>query len=218
MKITWFGQSYFQILTGLYKKNQQTLSIIIDPFTEKIGLKPPKNQADILLISHDKIEKNEIAKSVSGKPFLIDAPGEYEIKGISFRAIPSFSKGGGRNLIFKIDTENLRICHLGVLNQKELNNEQLESIGLVDILMVPVGGEEVISAKEAKEIIAEIEPKVVIPMYYFIPKLKIKIETLDNFLKIMGEKGIPPQDQLKIQKGDKILEGESFTIIVLNPK
>lgn len=219
MKITWFGQSCFQILSGLYRKDQQSLSIIINPFSDKTGLKLPKIQADILLMSQNYDNGKNDVKNF-GNPFLVEAPGEYETKGVLIRAIPSYNKEKkNKNLIFKIDVENLKICHLGILSQKKLENEQLEEIGLVDILMIPIGGGETISAKEAKEIIGQIEPKIVVPMYYSIPKLKLKLEKLDNFLKIMGAKENLAQEQLKIQKGDKILEKEDgFSIVVLNPK
>ena len=79
----------------------------------------------------------------------------------------------GENTIYTIETEDLKLCHLGDLGQKELTADQLEKIGEVDILMIPVGGIYTISSKEAPKIMAQIEPKIIIPMHYQVPKLKI---------------------------------------------
>ncbi|MQK95695.1 MBL fold metallo-hydrolase, partial [Escherichia coli] len=89
--------------------------------------------------------------------FLIEKAGEYEVKEVFIKAIPSFhdnSKGKerGENLIFLIEVEGLKLCHLGDFGQKELESEQIEEIGEVDILMIPVGGKYTISFKEAIKI------------------------------------------------------------------
>ena len=217
MQIIWHGQSCFQIIASRGKNNQ--VSIIIDPFSEETGLRVPKLEADILLISHEHPDHNNL-KAVSGSPFLIKGPGEYEIKEVYIQAIPAFhnnsqGKQKGENTIYTIEAEEMKLCHLGDLGQKELTSEQLESIGDVDILMIPVGGIYTISAKEAMKIMSQIEPKIIIPMHYQLPKLKIKLEGLDKFLKTVGVKKLEPLPKLSIKKKD-ILE-EEVKIIILKP-
>jgi len=217
MTINWHGQSCFQIISSR-NKNSQT-SIVIDPFSENTGLKVPKLEADILLVSHNHEDHNNI-KAIQGNPFLIDSPGEYEIKNIYIRAIPSFhdnssGKERGFNIIYTIEAEDLKICHLGDFGQKEFSPEQVEKINHVDILMIPVGGVYTISAKETVRIISQIEPSIVIPMHYNLPKLKIKLESLDTFLKTMGIKKIEPIAKLSVKKKDIV--PEEAKIIVLNP-
>ena len=217
MTIIWNGQSCFQI-EARRNKGEQTL-ILIDPFSEDIGLKVPKAEADILLITHDHGDHNNI-KAVSGSPFLITGPGEYEIKKVFIQGISAFhdaSQGRerGENTIYTIDTEGLRLCHLGDLGQKELTEEQLEKIGQIDILMIPVGGIYTISAKEALRVMSQIEPKITIPMHYQIPKLKIKLDGLDKFLKTVGIKSIEPLNKLTIKEKDISLE--EAKIVVLKP-
>lgn len=217
MQIIWHGQSLFEIITTPAKNSQ--VKIIIDPFSQEIGLRVPKLEADILLVSHQHYDHNNI-KAVSGNPFLISGPGEYEIKNVFIQGIFSFhdnfqGKERGENTIYTIEAEDLKICHLGDLGQKELTEEQLEEIGNIDILMIPIGGIYTISSKEAIKIMTQIEPKITIPMHYSIPKLKIKLDGLDKFLKPLGIKQIDPQNKLSIKKKD--LSEEEAKIVVLKP-
>lgn len=217
MQIIWKGQSCFQILTNQGKNN--TLSIVIDPFDESVGLNVPKLEADILLITHNHHDHNNV-KAVGGNPFLISGPGEYEIKNVFINGIHSWhddknGKEKGENTIYTIECEDLRLCHLGDLGQKELVEEQLEKIGQIDILMIPVGGFYTISAKEATKILSQIEPKIIIPMHYQIPKLKIKLDGIEKFFRVLGIKKIEPIKKLIIKKKD--LSPEEVKIILLSP-
>lgn len=216
MHIIWHGQSCFQLMIGSSKGEQ--VSILIDPFDASIGLKVPSLSADLLLISHDHADHNN-KKAVKNTPFLIEGPGEYEIKEVFVQGISSFhddqeGKERGLNTIYSIEAEELRICHLGDLGQKELTDEQLEKIGDVDILMVPVGGTYTIEAKEAAKIISQVEPRIVIPMHYHLPGLKVKIDSVDKFLKEMGRKQEESQEKLVIKKKDL---PEEMKVVVLKP-
>jgi L-ascorbate metabolism protein UlaG (beta-lactamase superfamily) len=216
MNIIWKGQSCFQITT---QKTKNPVSIIIDPFSPEIGLRPPSGAADIVLVTHDHKDHNNV-KALSGQPFIISGPGEYEIKDVYVLGIASWhdsvmGKERGQNTIYVIDTEDLRVCHLGDLGQKELAEDQLEKIGEVDILMIPVGGNFTISEKEAQKIMSQIEPKITIPMHYLIPKLKVKLDGVDKFLKSLGIKSMQPQERLSIKKKDIL--PEEAKIIVLEP-
>jgi len=216
MTIIWHGHSFFQILIP---RKEISVKIAIDPYDEQIGLKPPSLEADILLITHNHHDHNNI-KAIKGTPFLISGPGEYEIKGVFIQGIFSFhdnaqGKERGENTIYTLESEGIKVCHLGDLGQKELTDEQLEKIGNVDILMIPIGGVYTISAKEATKVISQIEPKIVIPMHYQIPKLKIKLESLDKFLKMMGIKS--PEVSKKISISQKNLPTEGMKVIILKP-
>ena len=150
MQIIWHGQSCFQIISSRGKNNH--VNIVIDPFSEDIGLKVPKLEADIVLITHNHHDHNNV-KAVGGNPFLVSGPGEYEIKEVFIQGIPAFhdsslGKERGTNTIYTIEAEELKLCHLGDLVQKELTPEQIDKIGQVDILMIPTGGVYTISAKE----------------------------------------------------------------------
>jgi len=215
MNIIWKGQSFFEITVK--GKESEIVKIAIDPFDAKIGLRIPKTEADVLLITHDHSDHSNV-KAISGKPFVIKELGEYEIKDVFVKGIPAFhdsteGKERGQNIIYKIVVEGLKLCHLGDLGQKELTPEQLEEIGEVDILMIPVGGTYTIDAKQASEIIAQIEPRIVIPMHYKIPGLKVQLEGVAKFLKIMGAEDSQKEKKLKITKAH--LPAEETKIIVL---
>ena len=216
MNIIWYGQSCFQISSSQGKNNH--VSIIIDPFGGDIGLKlPRKLEADIVLVSHDHFDHNNI-KAVSGSPLIIEGPGEYDARGVFIQGISGYhdnSQGAERGnvTIYIIEAEGMRICHLGDLGQKELSSDQLEKIGEVDILIIPVGGVYTIDADEAIKIMAQVEPKITIPMHYQIPKLKIKLGGIDKFLKALGMKSLEPLPKLSIKKKD--ISSEEAKIIVL---
>jgi L-ascorbate metabolism protein UlaG (beta-lactamase superfamily) len=217
-KLSWAGQSCFELSVAPSKDVQAT--IVIDPFDEKIGLKLPNFSADVVLTTHDHHDHNNV-KAIKGETFLIDGPGEYEIKGIFVQGIDSShddaqGKERGKNTIYIIEAEDIRFCHLGDFGQKELTDEQLEKIGHVDVLMIPVGGEYTISSSEAPKIIGQIDPKIVIPMHYELPKLNVKLDGVEKFLKAMGKTSVEPVDKLNLKYSALPKEGET-EIIVLKP-
>lgn len=214
MQIQWFGQSFFKIQA---KTDGGEVVIAIDPYDDSYGLKTPKFPADIVTVSHDHPDHSNV-DAIKGEPFIIKGPGEYETKNIFVYGIPSWhddqqGKERGNNTIYRFTAEEMNIIHLGDLGHT-LDDEQLEKMNGVDILMIPVGGTVTIDAKKANDIIAEIEPRIVIPMHYQIPGLKLKLDSLDNFLKVSG---LPSEktDKLKITKKD--LPQEETKIIILNP-
>lgn len=182
MVITWYGHSCFKIQSG-------QLTLIIDPFDPSIGLRPPRGKADVVFVTHQHYDHNYL-EGINDDAFIIEGPGEYEIKGVTCRGIASYhdakdGKDRGLNTIYMIEVEGIILCHLGDLGQK-LSNGQLEAVDGADVLFVPVGGKYTIDAEEAAEVIHQIEPKIIIPMHYKIPGLKINLDSADMFLKEMG--------------------------------
>lgn len=218
MELTWWGQACFSIKT---KSNHQEVKIVIDPFSEEIGLKLPKLEADILLISHQHFDHNN-KSAILGNPFVIEEPGEYEIKDVFIEGIPAFhddkeGKERGEVIIFKIKSEGISLCHLSDLGQKKLDDEQLERIGLVDILLIPVGGYYTINGSQAREIVNQIEPKIVVPMHYSLPKLKIKeLSDVKEFLKAQGQENPQVLSKLKV-KSEDFKENQETEVILLKP-
>jgi L-ascorbate metabolism protein UlaG (beta-lactamase superfamily) len=108
----------------------------------------------------------------------------------------------------------MRFCHLGDFGQKQLTDEQLEKIGKVDILMIPVGGTFTIDSSEASKVIGQIEPKIVVPMHYSLPKLKIELDGVEKFLKAMGKNSVEAQDKLIVKTSTLPKEG-AMEVVVL---
>jgi len=163
---------------------------LIDPFSKEIGLKPPKIKDDIVLVSHGHDDHNNVDE-INPEAFLINTPGEYEKKGIAIRGISSYhdkteGKERGLNIIYVIKAEEMTICHLGDLGQEKLTESQVDDIGDVDILLVPVGGNYTINYKEAIGVISQIEPKIIIPMHYKLKDLRVEIEGPEKFVKELG--------------------------------
>src|SRR4051812_30411968 len=215
-KLIWAGQACFQITVSNGKDH--SADVVIDPFDEKIGLKVPNFSADILLMTHNHPDHNNVG-AVKGNPFLIQNPGEYEARGVFVQGIDSFhddseGKEQGKNTIYMIEAEDMRFCHLGDFGQKQLTDEQLEKIDKVDVLMIPVGGTFTINSSEAAKVIGQIEPKMVIPMHYGLPKLKVELDGVDKFLKAMGKNSSEPQDKLTIKSSALPKEG-AMEIVVL---
>ena len=220
MTIKWFGQSFFKINTKNSKG--EDLVIAIDPYNKDYGLKvPSKFGADIVLVTHEHKDHSNTdlikGTDLSPEPFVVSGPGEYEIKGIMIYGISSYhdDKEGterGENTMYLIESEGVWLAHLGDLGQKTLENGQLEKLEGADILLIPVGGTFTINAKEASKIISQIEPRIIIPMHYKIPGLKLNIDGVDKFIKEMGLKA-EEVDKFKIQK--KNLPAENTELVIL---
>lgn len=207
MEITYFGHSCF-LLRG--KKT----ALVTDPYSSEIGLKLSHLEADIVTVSHGHDDHNDVS-IVRGKtrkdPFLINGPGEYEISGVSIFGVATHhdSSGGkerGKNTIYVINMDGVRLIHLGDLGHL-LSDEQLGEVNGVDVLFIPAGG--------IYEVISQTEPKIIIPMHYQLPGLKIKLASLEDFLKEVGVGEIKPIDKLVISREKLPEERET---VVLNAK
>ena len=161
VEITYLGHSSFKI-------KGKTAVVVTDPFDEKCGKFPRDLTADIVTVSHDHFDHN--ATKLLSSSFFVRGPGEYEVGGVSVVGVHSWhdDKSGaerGPNTIYVIEIEGLRLVHLGDLGHK-LDQEQLDEMGPIDVVMVPVGGEYTIDAKTAAEVTRQVDPWVVIPMHY----------------------------------------------------
>ena len=111
----------------------------------------------------------------------------------------------------KID--GVRICHLGDLGHKP-TDQMVAEIGDTDILMIPVGGKDTISAKKAMEVIEKIDPHMVIPMHYKIEGEKQDLEPLNDFIKETGAKN-EPVESLKFKDFSEYKNSENTNFVIL---
>jgi len=200
MKIKFLGHSSFMIEGG-------GVTVITDPFdSSKVGLSFPKIGADLVLSSHDHTDHNSI-ESVAGDPFVINAPGEYEVGGVKVRGFETFhdDKGGkerGKNTVYLFQVEGITLCHLGDLGHT-LGEGIVGEIGDLDVLFVPVGGVYTINHEQAAKVAAQLEPKYIIPMHYRVEGMTESFEELQpiaTFLEAMGIENPEPKKELSISK------------------
>lgn len=213
MIITWQGHSCFKIQD---KVGPEGVTIVTDPFGKETGLKIPNFEADIITVSHEHKDHSNY-DALRGKPFVIDCAGEYDYKGVLIEGVDSYhdEKNGaerGHNTIYRLEIDDISVTHLGDLGHV-LDNAQLEKLAGTDILLIPVGGKYTIDAKKAVEVIAQIEPRIVIPMHYKVKDLKYDIDGVDKFVK---ELGLTPtyEEKLKINKKD--LPQEDMELVILS--
>lgn len=216
MTVTYHGHSTFKL-----KGKRGT--VVTDPYSATVGFELPSMSADIVTVSHDHSDHNA-SGSVRGttrreSPFLITQPGEYELGGISVFGVRSFhdiSQGSerGKNTIFTILLDDIRVCHLGDLGH-ELTDEQREFIGGVDVLLCPVGGAFTIDAPTAVKVIRTLEPSIVIPMHYKTDrhdeKLFADLQPVSVFLK---EYGVEVTAQAKLELEKETLPEETEVVVL----
>lgn len=218
MTISWFGLSSFKI-TG------RDVTIITDPFGSKTGLTPVKGAADIILSSNSESEWCNNFSSISGSPFIISGPGEFDIKGAFIIGTPADlpatradGQAGNKNLgtttIYAIEVEDIRIAFLGPIQQNQLSDTQQEILEGADIVLVPIGDKQVLDYEQAARIATQLEPFIVIPHSYKIPKLTVDLDKIDKFVKEMSSES-EELEKLTLKKKD--LTGESIRLVVLTP-
>ena len=213
MDIFYLGHSSFRL-------KGKNASIIIDPFDSKeVGLKYSSNEADIVSVSHEHKDHNAV-DVVKGEPKVISGPGEYEIKGISILGFSSFhdSKKGeerGKNTIYVFEIDGIKVCHLGDLGHK-LSDSLIESLGDIDVLMIPVGGIYTIGPTEAVEIVRDIEPSFILPMHYYVDGIEKgtfgKLEPVENFLKEVNLT-VEKMPKLAVKKEEVNLEVQKVILL-----
>lgn len=197
MQIHYFGLSSFKIIT-------KEATVITDPFDKKSGLTPPRGNADVLILSDKENPMYSATSGISGEPFLVNDPGEYDTKGVTVTGLP-VKQEKGYVTAFLIESEDIKILNLSHIKNFSLKEDELEALGQIDVLIIPVGGGEVLDASTASKIVNDIEPKVVIPSHY---------TKLDSFIKEMGGKS-EELDKLMIKKKDLTEEGTK--LVVLTP-
>ncbi|MGB2731922.1 MAG: MBL fold metallo-hydrolase [Microgenomates group bacterium] len=203
MQLKYLGHSSFLI-------KSKDAKVVTDPFDPKaVGLKFPKQEADIVTMSHGHADHNHSA-GVSAEALVVDWPGEYEKMGVRITGYSTFhdkEKGAqrGENIIYKIEADDISILHCGDLGHT-LTDDLVEEIGDVDILLIPVGGHYTINSAEALSVVHKIEPAIVIPMHYNHEGLDQKavgeLTGLDEFIKVYGSAPAETLDVLNMKKDD----------------
>tara|TARA_B100000945_G_C20410478_1_gene612284 strand:+ start:202 stop:840 length:639 start_codon:yes stop_codon:yes gene_type:complete len=211
MEITWYGYSCFRIT------ERNSASVVTDPYNKKIGLTEPKIKAEVVTVSHE-APGHSNTKIIKGAR-IITGPGEYEIGGAFITGVNTSNNKDKvdqiqSNTAYLIAYESANVCHLGDINNIP-SQTHIEALGTVDVLLVPVGGGQGLNAAQAAEIISLIEPAIVVPMHYKVPKLKPKLDPLSRFLKEMGLSRPTAETSIKVTKSSLPDETQ---VVILEPK
>jgi len=207
MDITWYGLSCFRL-------RDKNITIVTDPYDKSAGLRLPRLKADVVTLSCRNNDCDYVA-AVGGEPFLVDGPGEYEFKSTFVTGIALPGNGTQeRNTVYVYEFAETRVCHLGHL-KKVPSQAQVEEIGDVDLVLIPVGGKDTIDARQAAEVISLIEPAIVVPMYYQLPGLSLDLDSVDRFLQEMGAKGVEPEESLRVTSRNM---PEDTQVVILESK
>jgi L-ascorbate metabolism protein UlaG (beta-lactamase superfamily) len=185
MKIRWYGHACFRI-------EGEGIAIATDPYTpEAAGLNPVEEPADVVIMSSATDRFHSNASMIPGDPKVLNAleiagRKSVEVNGVVFEALPTMEslehkESPDENAIYRFVLEGVSVLHLGDLGNP-LTDEQLAQLhGKVDVLLALTGGPPTIELEDLDRAIEEIEPRVVIPMHYQIPKLKLNILPLEEF-------------------------------------
>lgn len=208
MEITWYGHSCFRL-------RARGVTVITDPPGKDVGYEIPRLRADIVTVS---LNQPDYANSdlARGNPRIITGPGEYEIKGVFITGIATplkKEKGpeGLKNTIYLLEVEGVTVCHLGVLDHVP-SQTQVQALGNVDVLLIPVGSLNTVNANQAAEIVGLIEPKIVIPMHFKTKATKLRLQPVSAFLSEMGLPETKPQEALDVTSSS--LPGETKIVVL----
>ena len=198
MDISWLGHSCFRI------KGSHAI-VITDPYSPNLGYSLGKPTACIVTVSHQH-PGHSYVQGIGGEPRLVIRPGEYEISGVLIIGIATFhdadrGKQRGKNTVYIMEVDEVSVCHLGDLGHV-LTAGQVEEIGNVDVLLLPVGGVSTINAPMAAEVVRQLEPKVIVPMHYKTSALNRELEPVERFLSEMGVTQVEPQPKLSLTKSN----------------
>ena len=216
MVLNYYGLSFFRAMG-----NQSDVSVVFDPFDQHSGWRLPKPSADLVLSSDPTAKPASLSvKAREGSsPFFITAPGEYEVRRVFVYGIAAQKRSGGKKtddacVLYVAGIDDVYVAHLGTLD-RTLTEAELDALGRIDVLLLPVGGGSVLDPSVAVEVITQIEPRIVVPMMYKLAGVKTDLRPVEDFLKEYGTKDAEHEDKLKVLKKD--LPAEETKVIVLNP-
>jgi len=204
MVITYHGGEFFKVTFG-------DTALAFNPISKDSKFKTTKFGADIALVSMNHADFNGVEQVRHGErdPFVINGPGEYEIRGVFIKGFPVKTTYDGKeriNTIYTVELEGMHMVFLGALNARKLSSEIKGALPDIDVLFVSIGGGDVLSPADAHELSVELETKIVIPMHFTDKELQ-------TFKKAEGDSG-KPIDKLTLKKKD--LEGKEGEIIILS--
>lgn len=210
MDITWYGHNCFRIT------ERGRITVVTDPFNDGVtGLPPLKLKGDVVTVSEDTAFNNNIG-AVKGQTYVLGGAGEYELGGVFLYGLALHNPQTIRhNVAYTVQYDSsLTLVHLGNLSHVP-DQSTIEALGEVNIALVPVGNGENLTAAQAAEVIALIEPNYIIPMQYAIPGSTVNLDPVEKFLKEMGVSKVQEEEQLRVSSGSL---PEQPQVVLLKPQ
>ncbi len=204
MVISYFGGQCFKVSFG-------DTTLAFNPISKKSKLEPTKFGSDVAFVTLWHPDFNGIEQVTHGnkEPLVVDGPGEYEMGSVTARGFGVKSTYGGSeayNTIYQVQMEEMNLVFLGALGTPEIDPKILSELGDIDILFLPIGGGELLSVPQASKLAVKLEAKLVIPMQYDAPTLKL-------FLKEEGLESLKPVEKLTIKRKEvSAMDGEVVVI------
>lgn len=206
MHISWHGHYTLKITVG-------DVTLLLDPLSPETGLTPVRGKVNVVALSNPSDPTMSYLDDVS-EAVVLNSPGEYETAGLALRGIAWRADDGSERSLMRWHIEDMMLLHVGALN-RELTDAELQELEKtdIDVLAVSVGGGSGLNTKQALALITTIEPRVVIPIHYHLPRIKEKLEPLDQFAKEMG---LDPKSAEKkvILKANKLPMEEVMTVLL----
>lgn len=205
----WYGHTCFRI------KSKEAV-VFIDPVNRSTGFGMGKQNADIVALTGDALGNN--LDAIRPEYRTIQGPGEYEMHDVFITGIRTYQddeQGAslGYNTAYVVEAEGLKIGHMGNLGHA-LTEAQAESLEELDILIAPVGRESGLSAEKMAQVVANLSPKVVIPMRYATEFGDRDLGDLQDFCRKIGVEVPAPEDKFVIKSSEI---GETLRLVILNP-
>ncbi|WP_169972933.1 MBL fold metallo-hydrolase [Tautonia rosea] len=189
MRILWYGHAAFLIET-------EGTRIILDPYTsaDAGSYAPIADPADLVVASHENAKYHSgLSEIVPPFQYLLgtEFPSEgVEALGIRFEAIPVFETPeklpGDEVTILQFRAEGLHVAFLGDLGHA-LSPEELTRLGRPEILLFPAGGPPTIDFPLIPDLIAALDPKLILPMHYLTPKINLALQPVERFLECLPD-------------------------------
>jgi len=213
MKIKWNGHASFTITS------HNGTVIVTDPYNsdkydDELTYDIVRDRADGALVSHEHSDHNYV-EGLSGSPKVLKNSGE--IKGIAVTGVRTFhdESGGskrGTNMVFRFTVDGINLCFMGDLGHL-LSQDQIKTIGPVDILLIPVGGAYTLDAGRAADLIKTMNPRVAIPMHYKTKKCNLHIAGIDAFLSMMANVKKPGKSEIEVSPDKFPAEGTEVWVL-----
>jgi L-ascorbate metabolism protein UlaG (beta-lactamase superfamily) len=208
MEVNWLGRSCFRL-------RGRDVTVVMDPPAAELE-KAGQLQADVATLSQGSVP----AHGTLGKQGMqvVAGPGEYEIKGTMITGVatpraPGEQRAGPRNTAYVVEIDDVSVCHLGDLTTG-LTADQVAVVKDADVLLVPVGGRGTIDGAQAAEVVALVEPRLVIPMRFRTPD-DPELDEVDRFCREIGAQDLRPQPRLTVTRSSL---PEQLTVVLLEPR